>query len=123
LAERQAPSLQSTVDRVNKKSYELYIAFPSFPGKQQHFHIINRKLGYCFLWGKDFFKQNLQKVLELFVSPRNTRNFGAKTHLFYKLSLHIASLIVLQYLTQKISYLYRRSDLLEWMGCNSRFLL
>ena len=62
LAERLAPSLQNSrnfVDQVNKKSYEVYIAFPSFPGKQQHFPIIITKLLPCFCGESIFFKENL----------------------------------------------------------------
>ena len=49
----------------------------------------NSKAGVLFSWGINFFpgKINLRKVSEPFSLPRYTEHFGAKTHIFFILTL------------------------------------
>ena len=95
---------------VQTKKWQTQYAFPLFPvnaiqrenwvGKHikfvafwwQHLNVTNGKLVYWFR-GESFFREkiNPKKVSELFISPRYTRNFGAKRHSFHKRCLHIAS--------------------------------
>ena len=86
----QAPSLKkwrNFADRETKKLRQLR-CFPNSPCKQQHFHVSNGELEYCFR-GESFFSDKIELNRfpnHLFLRRTPSRNFCAKTNSFQKRS-------------------------------------